>query len=202
MWFAAFPCRAVSSVRRRSRLVPLLFFGVPATLIAPPAVQAQDPGSPADGTETPAAEAVGNSWNLLAFGGGQLLGSLGNDGGAGTSWEAGGGVEFIAGTGLGGRLTGSWLVSGDDFAFDAGLVWQFDRTSDRAWYLSGGLAGLLFVPYAGSIGDANVIMGLAGSVGVSGPPDAFGLGVEVRAGLYEGPIFTLGARLFMHIGPL
>ena len=66
-----------------------------------------------------------------------MLGSLGNDGGAGTSWEAGGGVEFIAGTGLGGRLTGSWLVSGDDFAFDAGLVWQFDRTSDRAWYLSG-----------------------------------------------------------------
>jgi hypothetical protein len=131
-----------------------------------------------------------------------LLGSFGNDGGAGSSFEAGGGVEFLTRTGLGGRITGSWLVSGDDFAFDAGVVWQFDRTADRAWYLTAGLASLLLVPYEGSILDANVIMGLAGSVGVSGTPDAFGLGVEVRAGLYEGLLVTLGARLFAHFGPL
>jgi hypothetical protein len=45
--------------------------------------------------------------------------------------------------------------------------------------------------------------GSSGSgIGLSGTPDGFGLAPEIRLGYYSDVILTLGARLYVHFGPL
>lgn len=155
------------------------------------AVESQE----ADSTGTSA----GTEWNLLAFGGGAFVAG---DGGAGTGWEVGGGFDFVTRTGQGGRLTVSRWVNSPAYFVDAGFLWQWDRNDDRAWYLSVGPSGILDVPYEGSISDSNLILGIGMAAGVSGTPNGFGLAPEFRAGLYQGPLLYLGARLYLHFGPL
>jgi hypothetical protein len=141
-------------------------------------------------------------WNLLAFGGGDLAASV-SDAGAGASWSAGLGTEFITHTNLGGRLlAATWLPEPLDVVWiDAGIVWQWDRSESRAWYLSAGPSAVIdFSDW--EYDDTDVYWGLSAAVGLSGTPDGFGLAPEIRLGYYSDGILTLGARLYVHFGPL
>lgn len=167
-------------------LVPLL-----VGLLAPPSARAQSEDEDVRGTD----------WNLLGFGGGVGVVLTGYDGGASGSWELGAGIEFVAPTLLGGRLTMATWPGDDLFQVDLGVLKQWARTPERAWYATGGLSVFLDDLFD-EFGDPNPIFGVSGTLGLSGTPDGFGLAPEIRLGVYEGVLLMAGARLHVHFGPL
>jgi hypothetical protein len=140
-------------------------------------------------------------FHLAVFGGGELLAVA--DVGAGATWLAGGGIQFIAPSNFGGRLLASgWIEGGfDTFTIDADLVWQWSRNESRAWYLAGGPSVILDLPRDG-YDDADVYGGVHAALGLAGTPGGFGLAPELRIGLYSKSVIMIGARLYVNFGPL
>lgn len=167
-------------------LVPLL-----AGILAPPSARAQSGDAAVRGTD----------WNLLGFGGGVGVVLTGYDGGASGSWELGAGIEFVGPTLLGGRFTVATWPGDDLFQVDLGVLKQWGRTPERAWYATGGLSVFLDDLFD-EFGDPDPIFGVSGALGLSGTPDGFGLAPEIRFGVYEGVLLMAGARLYVHVGPL
>ena len=161
------------------------------TFFLPSALRAQEETPPNRGTE----------WNLLGFGGGVVVALTGYDGGVSGSWELGAGIEFVELSRLGVRLTAAAWPGDELYQVDLGLLKQWGRTPERAWYATGGLSVFLDDLFD-DFGDTNWIFGISGAIGLSGTPDGFGLAPEIRLGIYEGLLLMAGARLYVHIGPL
>ncbi len=180
---------------RRSVLLPATSWipraALALSLLLPSALPAQE--------ETPTNR--GTDWNLLGFGGGVVVALTGYDGGASGSWELGAGIEFVESSRLGVRLTAATWPGDALYQVDLGLLKQWGRTPERAWYATGGLSVFLDDLFD-DFGDTNWIFGISGAIGLSGTPDGFGLAPEIRFGIYEGLLLMAGARLYVHIGPL
>jgi hypothetical protein len=153
-------------------------------------------------SRAPAQEASpsGAQWDALAFAGGALGGS---EGGAGAIWEFGAGIQFVSNSRLGGRLLVASQNNDKVFEYlnvEAAFVWQWSRNESRAWYLAAGPSALLEMSSADT--EQENYWGFTAALGVSVRPGSSGVAPEIRLGVYSPSLVLLGARLYLHFGPL
>ncbi len=142
----------------------------------------------------------GAQWDILALGGGYVAG----DGrGAGVIWEFGAGIQVVSSSRIGGRLIVASQNNDQVFDFfnvEPAFVWQWSRSENRAWYLAAGPSALLELSSADT--EQEHYWGFTAALGVSARPGSTGVGPEIRLGVYSRSLVLLGARLYLHVGPL
>jgi hypothetical protein len=93
----------------------------------------------------------------------------------------------------------------DDQVFDylnvePAFVWQWSRNESLAWYLAAGPSALLEMSSADT--EQENYWGFTAALGVSARPGSSGVAPEIRLGVYSPGLVLLGARLYLHFGPL